>query len=185
MSNKKKTVKKAKVDLTELIRFTKLEDKQEFKLTKIGSKRPNSMVGVGMSESGDFSLMEIPLPDQPDAVAAFIRGRGFSYLRTSPIVKVTVATPKSTTFETEGGIYKLEKYPPSRPEPKACPKCKTVSSIKDMDMKMGGLLCPKCNVILYQPYVDEEYFYERIRRAREPQAVGTEENSSGDGQEST
>lgn len=29
---------------------------------------------------------------------------------------------------------------------------------------MGGLLCPKCRTILYQPYVDEEYLEEYLRR---------------------
>jgi hypothetical protein len=47
-----------------------------------------------------------------------------------------------------------------------CPKCKTKTDIKDMDMKMGGLLCPKCRVILFQPYVDEEYFEEYRRRQK-------------------
>ncbi len=51
-----------------------------------------------------------------------------------------------------------------------CKKCKTKTDVKDMDMKMGGLLCPKCRVILFQPYVDEEYFEEYRRRQAEREA---------------
>ena len=46
---------------------------------------------------------------------------------------------------------------------KAC-KCGTTSELKDMIIKMGGLLCPKCRIILFQPYVDKEYFQESTRR---------------------
>ena len=46
-------------------------------------------------------------------------------------------------------------------------KCGKTTDIKDMPMKMGGLLCPKCRVILFQPYVDEEYFEEYRRRQKE------------------
>lgn len=49
---------------------------------------------------------------------------------------------------------------------KQCPECKTTSDIKDMTIKMGGLLCPKCRLILFQPYVDEEYFEEFRRRQK-------------------
>lgn len=97
-----------KLDISALKRFTKLEN-QEFKLTKIGSKR-DSYVGVGQFEVGDFSLHEYPATETlPEQIGAFITGRGFGYLRTSPIVAVTAFDQNSTTFETEGGIYKLEK----------------------------------------------------------------------------
>ncbi len=48
-----------------------------------------------------------------------------------------------------------------------CTKCETVTDIKDMDIKMGGLLCPNCRRILFQPYVDKEYFEEYRRRQRQ------------------
>ena len=180
----KKRTRKAKLDLSLLERFTKLED-QEFKMTKIASKREGSMVGVGQYETGDFSLMELSLKGAPGAVGGFITGRGFSYLRTSPIVKITESDDISTTFETEGGVYKVQMWPKPRTalKPKECPECKTVTELKDMPMKMGGLLCPKCRVILFEPYRDEEFFDERARRAREP--VQTEEDNQEDGQEST
>ena len=97
------------LDLSALKRFENLE--QEFKLSKIGSKRPNSLVGVGMYEVGDFSLMTYEATDtRPEQIGVFITGRGFSFLRTSPIVAIVDQDEDSTTFETEGGIYKIEKY---------------------------------------------------------------------------
>lgn len=45
-----------------------------------------------------------------------------------------------------------------------CPKCKKSSELKDMNMKMGGLLCPGCRRIMFSPYVDKEYFEEYSRR---------------------
>lgn len=172
--------KVTELDLSLLERFTKLDD-QEFKMTKIGSKREGSMVGVGQYETGDFSLMELDQKGAPGGVGGFITGRGFGYLRTSPIVKVTDHDGISTTFETEGGIYKVQMWPRPRTalKPVKC-KCGKVSELKDLTIKMGGLLCPKCRVVIFEPYRDEEYFDERARRAREPEAVETEEDSSGD-----
>lgn len=105
---------KSGLDLSALKRFENLGD-QEVKLTKIGSKRA-SQVGVGSYEIGDFSFHTYPATEKlPEQIGVFITGRGFSYLRTSPIVAVTDQDDNSTTFETEGGIYKLEKYfPPKR-----------------------------------------------------------------------
>lgn len=154
------------LDLSALKRFEDIEN-QEFRLKKIGSKRA-SKVGVGQSETGDFSIITYEATDTlPESKGAFITGRGFSFLRTSPIVAITDQDERSTTFETEGGIYKLEMFPTARPEPKTCHKCGTANNYKDMVMKMGGLLCTKCHVILCEPYVDEEYFNERARRYKE------------------
>lgn len=98
------------MDLSQLKRFENLEN-QEFKLTKIASKRPNSFVGVGQYEVGDFSLHVYEATDTlPEQIGAYITGRGFSFMRTSPIVAITDSDENSTTFETEGGVYKLEKY---------------------------------------------------------------------------
>lgn len=99
---------KIDVDLTAIKRFETLEC--DFKLTKIGSKRENSRVGVGQFETGNFELITIPESKHgPEGTALCIYGFGFDYLRTSPIVKIVDQDEKSTTFETEGGIYKLEK----------------------------------------------------------------------------
>lgn len=63
-----------------------------------------------------------------------------------------------------------------------CSKCAVTSEMKDLTIKMGGLLCPKCRVILFQPYVDEEYFEEFRRRKKEWEKEEKAENSNG-GQE--
>lgn len=165
----KAKIEKNELDLSALKRFENL-DPQEFRLTKTGSKRPSSAVGVGRGETGEFSLHIYEATEtQPEQIGAFITGRGFSFLRTSPIVVITAQDERSTTFETEGGIYKLEMFPTARPAPITCSGCGTVNDYKDMTMKMGGLLCVNddCRRILCQPYVDEEFFNERARRAKE------------------
>lgn len=69
------------------------------------------MVGVGMYEIGDFDLHTYPANETlPEQIGVIIAGRGFNFLRTSPIVAIVDQDEDSTTFETEGGIYKLEKY---------------------------------------------------------------------------
>lgn len=63
-------------------------------------------------------------------------------------------------------------------------RCGATTDIKDMTMKMGGLLCPKCRVIIFQPYVDEEYFEEFMRRKKEnDEKEAAEESSSKTKQE--
>lgn len=59
-------------------------------------------------------------------------------------------------------------------------KCGKTTDIKDMTIKMGGLLCPKCRVILFQPYVDEEYFeeYRRRKAIREAEEAKTGQEGS-------
>jgi len=98
------------LELSELEALSRFADSEsEFRLTKIGSKRA-SMVGVGQFEVGDFSFQEYPATDTlPAGIGAFITGRGFNFLRTSPIVKIVYQNETSTTFETEGGVYRLEK----------------------------------------------------------------------------
>lgn len=95
------------MDIKALERFQK--SKSRFKLTKIGSKRA-SYIGVGQFEVGDFHLHEYPATKTlPEAVGVEIVGNGFDFLRTSPVVKIIDHSENTTTFETEGGIYKLEK----------------------------------------------------------------------------
>lgn len=119
---KKKTSKKNKKthskflkknQLKALTRFLDSED--DFILIKTGSKRADSRVWVSQYEIGSFSLHNYKgVADLPTCYGAFITGRGFSYLRTSPIVKILESTETSTSFETEGGFYKLEKYVPGQ-----------------------------------------------------------------------
>lgn len=131
-------------------KFDKFKDKNCV-LVKIGSRR-SSMVGVGKSESeGVMHLHEYPLLEgqTEHQAGVFITGRGFSFLRTSPIVKITEETDKKIKFETEGGIYVL-----ALDEPETtyhCEECKKDGEVKDMTLKIGGLLCPDCRVILVYP----------------------------------
>ncbi len=100
---------KKELNLKPLERF--LNSEGRFKLQKVESKRPNSFVGVGQFEIGDFYLHEYPETDKlPAQTGVEIVGNGFNYLRTSPIVKIVDHDQNSTTFETEGGVYRLEKY---------------------------------------------------------------------------
>lgn len=95
------------MDLKPLERF--LNSDKDFKLTKMSSKRDKSHVYVGHSETGHFSLYTYPATDKlPEQMGATISGLGFRYLRTSPIVKIVDVTETTTTFETEGAVYKLE-----------------------------------------------------------------------------
>lgn len=92
-----------------LERFVGLDT--EFKLTKLWSKREGSAVDVGQYENGDFSLHIFPKTDKrPEQIAVCIQGRGFHFIRTSPVVGIIDQDENSTVFETEGGFYKLEKY---------------------------------------------------------------------------
>jgi hypothetical protein len=99
------------MDFQALTRFQK--SKADFKLTKIGSKRASS-VGVGQFEVGELNIFEFKQrldEKEPPMGVRIIDGRGFSggFLQTSPFVKIVDQDDQSTTFETEGGIYKLEK----------------------------------------------------------------------------
>jgi hypothetical protein len=94
--------------LEALTRFKDSTD--DFKLTKLSSKRPNSMVDVGQFVTGEFSLVEFPATDTlPEETGVHV-GRGFSRgIRTSPVVGIVDQSENATTFETQGGVYRLEK----------------------------------------------------------------------------
>lgn len=49
-----------------------------------------------------------------------------------------------------------------------CPDCNTRSPVKDLTIKMGGLLCPKCRRILVLPYHD--LYRKELYRRREQEA---------------
>lgn len=94
-----------KEELALLARFVGNEN---MKLQKIGSKR-KSRVGIGQFETGEMDFFTHKAQGElPEGFGVLISGRGFHYLRTSPVVKIVEADEKSTTFETEGGIYLLE-----------------------------------------------------------------------------
>ena len=91
------------MSLQSLERFDNLPN--DFKLTKLSSKRPNSYVGVGESRTGIFRLFTYPATATlPEAKGIFVGS-----LRASPIVKVVDFGEDYTLFETEGAVYKLEK----------------------------------------------------------------------------
>ncbi len=90
------------MNIQPLERFNDLPN--DFKLTKLSSKRPNSYVGVGETRTGGFYLTKwsatAKLPEQTGVV--------IDTLTTSPIVKIIDFGETFTIFETEGGVYKLE-----------------------------------------------------------------------------
>lgn len=91
------------MDFQPLERFKDLPN--DFKLTKMSSKRPNSYIGVGEARVGHFVMFTYPATDNfTEAIGVFVGS-----LRTSPIVKIVDFGETHTIFETEGGVYKLEK----------------------------------------------------------------------------
>jgi hypothetical protein len=91
------------MELQALERFNNLPN--DFRITKMASKRPNSYVGVGESRTGGFALIKWSATDKlPEQTGVMVDS-----LRTSPIVKIVDFGETHTIFETEGGVYKLEK----------------------------------------------------------------------------
>lgn len=87
--------------------FKKLLSEEDYRLTKVKSFRPDSMVIRGDSVIGLIEIVEVSDTRLP---GLRIQGRApWNYLRTSPIVKVIDSTENSITFHTEGGEYLLEK----------------------------------------------------------------------------
>lgn len=74
------------------------------RLTKTVSKRTDSGVRAGESETGNVTVIQVD-----KLVAVEINGRGFNYIRTSAVVKVIEHNRDMVQFETRGGIYVLEK----------------------------------------------------------------------------
>lgn len=87
------------MDLTALERFE--TSKSAFKLTKIKSKRA-SAVEIGQTAIGYFSLIRAI---DCSMVCVFSHD---SWIRTSFVAKIISSDETSTTFETQGGVYKLE-----------------------------------------------------------------------------
>lgn len=77
----------------------------EYKLTKEQGK-PGKATGVypGMHVTGDLLIVDVQGNPSVMVMQTYHR-----YIRTSPIVKVIEVDGNSMTFETEGGIYLLEK----------------------------------------------------------------------------
>jgi len=112
--------KENKTDVSDTIHkaFSELSKKDSYKLTKILSSRPGSMVGVGNTVSGIFTLIEgysgeaMLLVD--NSAADDLRFSDPTYIRTSPIVAILDKSSTEVVFKTEGGVYKLEKMKASK-----------------------------------------------------------------------
>jgi len=82
----------------------------EFSLEKISSKRANWSVGVGDRIVGMLSVVDLPPEnDWAGGTAVRVDGRGWKYIRTSPVVNVMLENEGAMLIETEGGMYRLEK----------------------------------------------------------------------------
>ena len=80
-----------------------------YKLTKTENFRAG-FVYSGDTVTGPLEIVEIIGKPGVKVLNANMRGpRDTAYIRTSPIVKVVDKTENTVTFETEGGVYKLEK----------------------------------------------------------------------------
>jgi hypothetical protein len=91
-------------NLDALKRFTMLDE--SFTLTKIESHKTNSLVSLGRSITGIFDLKSF---ENETKHIAFVSSMGFDYIKTSQIIKVLNFDENSTTFQTLGGVYLLEK----------------------------------------------------------------------------
>lgn len=78
----------------------------EYRLTKVEAFHDKTMVYTGDTVVGSLDFVQVPTTEKV-GVRVF---RSFSqYIRTSPVVKVLDATEGTVTFQTEGGVYKIER----------------------------------------------------------------------------
>lgn len=91
--------------------FLNLPDDATYRLTKTESRNQNSRVSSGTFVTGDPSVIEVKRTGLP---GLRVQGQGFNYIRTSPIVKVLDSSDTVTVFETEGGVYRLERLAESK-----------------------------------------------------------------------
>lgn len=99
--------------------FNKFPSEGKYKLTKIKSTRPYSEVNVGNFTTGSFRLME--LLGKPAVFVDNSAKEGYRYddpvfIRTSPVVAILDNSKTKITFQTEGGVYELEKLKESKNE---------------------------------------------------------------------
>lgn len=80
----------------------------DYRLTKIESFRANGFVTPGDTVTGDLEIIDVAELGLP-GVRVQSPFSFSDYIRTSPIVGITDVTENTITFETEGGIYKLER----------------------------------------------------------------------------
>ena len=92
--------------------FNSFPSKGNFKLTKTKNTRPGSMVSVGNSVEGIFRLIEVqgdPAVYVDNSAEEKDDFYSPTYIRTSPIVAILDCRNESVTFQTEGGVYQLER----------------------------------------------------------------------------
>jgi len=86
--------------------FTRFENSEdEFNLTKVESNGRASFISTGQGVRGSFYIKDF----EDGTYGIKVHGRGFDFIRTSPVVKVVDETETSVVFQTMGGVYKLEK----------------------------------------------------------------------------
>lgn len=86
----------------EIKRFV-TDEHDDFRLTKTENFRE------GFVYSGDTVRGYLEIVDVQGRAAVRVTRSFKDYIRTSPIVKVVDSTDTTVTFQTEGGVYKLER----------------------------------------------------------------------------
>lgn len=84
--------------------FKTLPANASYKLTKMMSFRQNAMVNTADNSSGELSILQQQDTNLPRIFVGSIL--------TSPIVSVKTTNECTIIFETEGGIYMLERLEP-------------------------------------------------------------------------
>ena len=86
--------------------FKRLErSKSIFSLVKIESNGRISFISKGRGVVGSLHIVHF----EDNMYGIKVQGRGFDYIRTSPVVEVVKKTKNTVVFKTMGGTYKLEK----------------------------------------------------------------------------
>lgn len=88
--------------LTDFLKVFKHDQESLYTLTKTKAKRVRSGVDVHQTITGYLDAIE------RNGDLYILVGRGFDYIRTSPVVKIIKKTKFTLRFETEGGEYLLK-----------------------------------------------------------------------------
>jgi hypothetical protein len=104
-------------DREEIIKVLSALPKVSYKLTKIKNTRAYGMVYEGDTVSGSLKLVEVlgePAIFVDNSARDHFKFDAPKYIRTSPIVAILDNSETSVTFQTEGGVYKLEQLKESK-----------------------------------------------------------------------
>jgi hypothetical protein len=108
MSNKIRIAEEIADQVPEV--FKELEQ-GTYKLTKTENFR-EGFIYAGDTVTGDLEIVNVYGLDKPGVKVNnnnYHGGNDNRYIRTSPIVEVLDVSQTTITFQTEGGVYKLEK----------------------------------------------------------------------------